>query len=97
MLFCCIFHCEETASSILSLFISIFAFLGGAFFSLDGMGPTLAFASRISPIKWLIDAFFAVIYDGNLSVVAPVIAGSLAVSALLVFACSKTFRTEDYL
>ena len=97
VLFCCIFHCEETASSILSLFISIFAFLGGAFFSLDGMGPALAFASRISPIKWLIDAFFAVIYDGNLSVVAPVIAVSLAVSALLVLGCSKTFRTEDYL
>ena len=97
VLFCCIFRCEVTASSILSLCISVFAFLGGAFFSLDGMGPALAYASRISPIKWLIDAFFAVIYDGNLSVVAPVVGVSLAISVLLIFGCSKTFRTEDYL
>ena len=95
--FCCIFHCEETARSILSLFISIFAFLGGAFFSLDGMGTALAFASRLSPVKWLIDAFFAVIYDGNLTVVAPVILIATGFSILLTFGCAKTFRTEDYL
>ena len=97
VLFCCIFHCEETASTILSLFVSIFAFLGGAFFSLDGMGSALAFASRLSPVKWLIDAFFAVIYDGNLSVVAPVLLISTAIGALLTLGCARTFRTEDYL
>lgn len=96
-LFCCIFKSEETASTILSLFVSIFAFLGGAFFSLDGMGPALAFISRISPIKWLIDVFFAVIYDGNLSGVLPVLIGGIFISILLTFGCSKTFRTEDYL
>lgn len=95
--FCCIFHCEETASSILSLFISVFAFLGGTFFSLDGMGATLAAVSRISPIKWLIDAFFAVIYDGNLTVVAPVILVTAGLGVLLTFGCAKTFRMEDYL
>lgn len=95
--FCCIFHCEETASSILSLFVSIFAFLGGAFFSLDGMGTALAFASRFSPVKWLIDAFFAVIYDGNLTVVVPVILAATGLGVLLTVGCAKTFRTEDYL
>lgn len=97
VLFCCIFKCEETASSILSLFISVIAFLGGAFFSLDGMGSTLAMISRISPIKWLIDVFFAVIYDGNLAGVAPVVLGGVGISVLLVIGCQKTFRTEDYL
>lgn len=95
--FCCIFKCEETASSILSLFISVIAFLGGSFFSLDGMGSTLVFISRISPVKWLIDVFFAVIYDGNLSGVVPILLGSVGLSALLVLGCAKTFRTEDYL
>ncbi len=96
-LFCCIFHCEETASTILSLCISILAFLGGAFFSLDGMGAALAFASRLSPVKWLIDAFFAVIYDGNLTVVAPVVLIGAGAGVLLTLGCGKTFRTEDYL
>ena len=97
VLFCCIFHCEETASSILSLFISIFAFLGGAFFSLDGMGKILSTASRISPVKWLIDAFFSVIYDGSLAYTVPVILASIGISILLTLGCAKTFRVEDYL
>ena len=61
------------------------------------MGAALAFASRLSPVKWLIDAFFAVIYDGNLSVVAPVVLVSTGLSVLLTLGCAKTFRTEDYL
>jgi ABC-2 type transport system permease protein len=97
VLFCCIFKTEEAASTLLSTTISILAFLGGAFFSFDGMGGALAFASRLSPVKWLIDAFFAIIFDANLSAVIPLFAGSVAVSALLVFGCSRLFRTEDYL
>jgi ABC-2 type transport system permease protein len=97
VLFCCIFHCEETASTILSLFVSVIAFLGGAFFSLDGLGSTLAAISRISPVKMLIDVFFAVIYDNNLSGVLPVLFISTAFSALCIFGCQKTFRAEDYL
>lgn len=95
--FCCVFHCEETSSSILSLSIDVFSFLGGAFFSLDRMGPTLAFASWFSPVKWLINAFFTVIYDGCLAVVTPVMIIGVMVSILLIFGCAKTFRAEDYL
>jgi len=56
--FCCIFKCEETTSMLLSNVISILCFLGGTFFSLDGMGSAIAFASRLSPVKWLNDAIF---------------------------------------
>lgn len=97
VLFCCIFKTEETASTILSTVVSIVAFLGGTFFSLDGMGSALAFASRLSPIKWLNDVFFAVIYDADLSFVPPVLLGTVILSALLVLGCVKLFRTEDYL
>jgi ABC-2 type transport system permease protein len=96
-LFCCIFKTEEAASTLLSTTISILAFLGGTFFSLDGMGRALAFASRISPFKWLTDVFFAIIFDSNLTLFLPVFLGSVVVSILLVFGCSKFFRTEDYL
>lgn len=97
VLFCCIFKCEETSSSILSLVVSILGFLGGAFFSLDGLGNALSAISNVSPVKWLIDAFFAVIYDGNLSPVAPVVLVTTAICAALVAGCAKTFKTEDYI
>lgn len=97
VLFCCIFKTEEAASALLSSAISILAFLGGTFFSFDGMGGALAFASRLSLVKWLTDDFFAIIFDANLSPVIPLFAGSIILSALLVFGCSRFFRTEDYL
>lgn len=96
-LFCCIFKTEEAASTLLSNAISILGFLGGTFFSFDGLGGALAFASKISPVKWMNDAFFSIIFDGNLSLVAPLFAGSVIVSALLVFGCSIFFKTEDFL
>jgi ABC-2 type transport system permease protein len=95
--FCCIFKTEEAASTLLSNAISILAFLGGTFFSFDGMGGVLAFASRLSPVKWMNDTFFSIIYDADISLVLPLFAGSVVVSAVLVFGCSKLFKTEDYL
>ncbi len=95
--FCCIFKCEETTSMLLSNVISIFCFLGGTFFSLDGMGSAIAFASRLSPVKWLNDAFFALACDNSLAYFWPVLIGGTIISALLVLGCRLFFRTEDYL
>lgn len=96
-LFCCIFKTETTASALLSTVISILAFLGGTFFSLDGMGGVLAAASRISPIKWINDAFLAIIFDSDMTLFLPVFLGSIVMSVVLVLGCKKFFRTEDYL
>lgn len=95
--FCCIFHCEETTSTLLSLTISILCVLGGTFFSLDGMGGTLAILSKLSPVKWLDDAFFELCCDNSLTLFWPVLIGATVISALLVLGCSIFFRTEDYL
>lgn len=95
--FCCIFHCEETTSMILSTVVSLLSVLGGTFFSLDGLGSALAFASRLSPVKWLNDAFFRLACDNSTALFLPVLLGACAVSALLVLGCRLTFRTEDYL
>jgi ABC-2 type transport system permease protein len=95
--FCCVFHCEETTSMLLSNLISLLSVLGGSFFSLDGMGSALAFASRLSPVKWLNDAFFSMACDNSLVYFLPVWVGASAVSVLLVLGCRLFFRTEDYL
>lgn len=97
VLFCCIFKAEEAASTLLSTAISILAFLGGTFFSFDGMGGALRFASKLSPVKWLNDAFFSIIFDSDLSMFVPIFAGSVLISVLMIICCSKFFKTEDYL
>lgn len=95
--FCCIFHCEETTSTLLSTVISLLCVLGGTFFSLDGMGSVLAVASRLSPVKWLNDAFFALSCDNSLGYFWPVCIGASVISMLLVLGCRLFFRTEDYI
>ncbi|BAL00841.1 putative ABC transporter permease protein [Oscillibacter valericigenes Sjm18-20] len=95
--FCCVFHCEETTSMLLSLTVSLLCILGGTFFSLDGLGPALAFISKLSPVKWLNDAFFAVACDNSLALFWPVFLGAALISALLILGCRLFFRTEDYL
>jgi ABC-2 type transport system permease protein len=94
--FCCIFKCEETTSMLLSLLISLMAFLGGTFFSFDSMGK-LAFISSFSPVKWLTDAFFSLACDNNLTYFLPVFLSTTIASVLLVIGCRKFFRTEDYI
>lgn len=97
ILFCCIFHCEETSSMILSTAISLLCVLGGTFFSLDGMGKYLALLSKLSPVKWLNEAFFSLACDNSLRLFWPVFLGATLLSILFVMGCWVFFRTEDYL
>jgi len=95
--FCCVFHCEETTSMLLSIVVNVFCILGGTFFSLDGLGSAAAFISKLSPAKWLNDAFFALACDNSRGLFLPVLIGATVISALLVLGCRLFFRTEDYL
>ncbi len=95
--FCCVFHCEETTSMLLSTVLNLLCALGGTFFSLDRMGKVLYFATRVSPVKWLNEAFFALSCDNSLHYFWPVFIGASAVSVLLVLGCRLFFRTEDYI
>lgn len=95
--FCCIFHCEETTSTLLSLTVSVFCVLGGTFFSLDGMGGAPAFITKLSPVKWLNEAFFALSCDDSLRLFWPVFIGASVISLLLILGCRIFFRTEDYI
>ena len=95
--FCCIFHSEEGASTLLSTVVNVLCALGGTFFSLDGMGKTLALASQISPVKWLNEAFFTLSCDNSLHYFWPVFLIASGLSVLLVLGCRQFFRTEDYI
>jgi ABC-2 type transport system permease protein len=95
--FCCIYHCEETTSTLLSTVISLLCILGGTFFSLDSLGKIASGISALSPVKWLNEAFILISYDNNIRLFWPVFIGASLISILLSLGCSKFFRTEDYL
>jgi ABC-2 type transport system permease protein len=93
---CIIFKCEETSRKILNFFINIFALLGGVFFSLDGYGRTVSFITKLSPVKWVLDGVFKIIYDRDLSYLMPTSVILLVLTAAMLGACKIMFRTEDY-
>ena len=95
--FCCVFHCEETTSTLLSTVINLLCFLGGTFFSLDGMGSLMSLITKISPVRWLNEAFFTLSCDDSLRYFWPVFTTALVLSILLTLGCGFYFRTEDYL
>ena len=97
VLFCCLFKSEEGASQVLSMMNNIFGVLGGLFFQIDGFGKAASIVSCISPAKWVLEAIMKVIYDSDLSLVMPIAVVFLVLTAVFVFGCRMTFRTEDYI
>lgn len=94
--FCCIFKSEELTNKILSLAINMFALLGGLFFQMDGLGKTVVAISRLSPVKWVSEGIFKIIYDSDISSFLPISAALLALSVVLLLGCRLIFKTEDY-
>lgn len=95
--FCCVFHSEEATSTLISTTVSLLCVLGGTFFSLEGLGRTIAFLSKLSPVKWVNEAFFTLACDNDLHYLLPMFGAAILLSILLVAGCSLTFKTEDYL
>ena len=95
VMFCCIFKTEAMANQILSIFINLFAILGGLIFPVDGYGKAVRAISYISPSKWLAKAAFGMIYDRNYTWFIPVMAGLGICILTVLIICSKTFRKED--
>lgn len=93
---CCILKDEEKASSIAQLPVFFSVFLGGAFFNMKGMGAVMTALSNISPVKWILECAFIVIYDNDVSMVFPVILSLILVSFICVAICQITFKPEEY-
>jgi ABC-2 type transport system permease protein len=96
VMLCCLLKTEEKASSIGQLPIIFSVVLGGVFFNIYGLGRIMSTISNLSPVKWILESSFRVIYDHNLNMVFPVTLSILFVAVLCVLVCQKTFRTEEY-
>ncbi len=96
VMLCCIFKSEESTNKLLSLVNTLLALFGGLFFQLDGLGKAAAIISSVSPVKWILDGIFKIVYDGDTGSFLPICAAFIALSLLMLMICKWTFRTEDY-
>lgn len=96
VLFCCIFKSENLANKVLSPFINIFIIIGGVFFPVESLGKTMTQISNFSPVKWLNEAVFKIIYDKDLSYFMPAVIIIVLLTIVCLVLCKLTFKEEDY-
>ncbi|MDO5292710.1 MAG: ABC transporter permease [bacterium] len=97
IMLCCIFKTEQMTNQLQSIVVNILAIFGGLLFSLDGYGEVVRKISLISPVKWVMDASFQMIYDNNDALFLPCAGILVAVIAGMIAVCRITFRKEDCL
>jgi ABC-2 type transport system permease protein len=75
---------EGAASGVLNMIIPIIAFFGGNYVPLEVMGKDIGRFSVISPVKWVNDAIFRIIYDADYSLAPMAVFINLAISAAFI-------------
>lgn len=95
-MFCSIFKKEELANSIMQIPILLFVLLGGSFFPTESLGKSIANLSVISPIKWITECTFRIIYDNDFSIYVPTLGIILISSIVCIIICQITFKPEEY-
>ncbi|AAK81334.1 ABC-2 type transport system permease protein [Clostridium acetobutylicum] len=96
VLFCCIFKSEEGANSVLQIVIMLFIFFGGVFFPVYSLGKIVESISNLSPLKWITECIFRIIYDNDFSIYLPTIGVMLVSSIICIVICQIIFKPEEY-
>ncbi|MBY6756706.1 ABC transporter permease [Clostridium botulinum] len=94
---CCMFKSEEATNKFLSPINMLLALLGGLFFPVDSLGKTVEKLSYISPVKWISECIFKIIYDKDFSMFVPTIAICIGSSLIFIILCQITFKPEEYI
>jgi ABC-2 type transport system permease protein len=94
---CMIVRNENLTNMVISLFTSILALISGVFFSANSLGSIVSKISKLSPLKWIIDTIFQVIYDGNLQNFGMTIAMTLGMSLIFLIIINFRYRPEDFI
>lgn len=87
---------EAAMTGILNLIIPITIFLGGGYVPIEQINSkVISGLSKISPVKWINDSMFNVIYRNDYGTVIPAILINIAIALVLLVFASLAFRREE--
>lgn len=87
----------DTVRNLINLPISIFGFLGGAFFPVGSLNSVLSGIINISPLTWVNRGIVACIYDNNFQILWTVTAIFIIVGIVFAYLTIKFFKKEAFL
>jgi len=86
---------DTAVNGLLNSIIPIIVLLGGGYFPLEQFNSNiLTTIAKISPVKWINDALFKVIYGNDYSKVLPAILVNLTVALIFLMLASIKYREE---
>ncbi len=85
---------DGAASGLLNSVIPLMVLLGGGYVPLSQMGGALQKLSDYSPLKWVNESIFKVIYNSDYSMVGAALTFNLVVAALFIVAAAVMSRKE---
>lgn len=94
---CVIIKEEELTNTILSAITNIFALLSGMFFPVDSLGKVISKLANLSPLKWILDTSFNVIYDNNFHSYNDIVSALVLLSMVCLATMHYNYRPEDYI
>lgn len=94
---CVMLHSEELTNKILTIVATAFAVFSGVFFPIAGLGEWANRLTNCSPLKWVIDCAFQLIYDGHSNNFQILILGLLGCSLIFVGLIHRFYHPEDYI
>lgn len=87
---------EGAMSGILNMLVSIMIFFGGGYVPLEQLkSKAIDAIAKFSPIKWVNDSMFNLIYREDFSKVIPAIIINLTLGIILIAISSLAFRREE--
>jgi len=87
---------EVVTNVILSNTMSVIALLSGVMFPIASLGEAVDRISNLSPMRWVLESVFELIYDGYSANYFAIIIGLVLLSAVLVAVVHNRYRPEDY-
>jgi len=94
---CVTIRSEEITNTIISNSMSVLALLSGIMFPIASLGEWADKLSNFSPLKWVLNSTFELIYNGGSPNYVLILVGLIALSIPLLFVVHKNYRPEDYI
>lgn len=94
---CILIKTEELTNMILSNIASVLALFSGIFFPIDSLGKWVSKISNLSPVKWISNLTFDVIYDGNFENYIVIVLGLIILSMIAIIVMHFNYKPEDYI
>jgi len=88
---------EEITNTILSNLMAVFGLLSGIFFPIASLGEWMDKVSNLSPLKWVLNSIFELIYDGTSENYVLILICLSVISLLLLLIVHRNYKPEDYI